>query len=214
MFIGCRTKRNLIICFLSAFPKTTKLYSQQIIVTARTACGRVYVTVRCPSSVCPSVCLSQLSTTAAACGGFAALGPADRRYRSIAARRTAANAPQQCHVRSRRRRLSKNLLSLFPSVCVYQSILRSFHFICVSHFPLLQAPFSNNEVLNNTLYLVRNNSILSVSMFSLLQFVCFFVYYFWSRVSGIYLSCFGLLCHYSILYCTVLSLVLCGFTNK
>ena len=35
---------------------------------------------------CPSVRLSQLSTTAAACGGFAAVGPAGRRYRLIAAR--------------------------------------------------------------------------------------------------------------------------------
>ena len=32
-----------------------------------------------------SVCLSQLSAAAAACGGFAAVGPAGRRYRSIAA---------------------------------------------------------------------------------------------------------------------------------
>ena len=37
-------------------------------------------------SIHPSVCLSQLSTAAAACVGFAAVGPADRRYRSIAAR--------------------------------------------------------------------------------------------------------------------------------
>jgi len=57
MFTGCRMIRNLIICFLSAFPKPKKLYSSQIIVTARTACGRVYVTVWCPS-VRLSVCLS------------------------------------------------------------------------------------------------------------------------------------------------------------
>jgi len=38
-------------------------------------CGRVYVTVWHPS-----VCLSYLSTTAAACGGFAAVGLAGRRY--------------------------------------------------------------------------------------------------------------------------------------
>ena len=38
-------------------------------------CGRVYVTVRHPS-----VCLSYLSTTAAACGGFAAVGLAGSRY--------------------------------------------------------------------------------------------------------------------------------------
>jgi len=46
-----------------------------------------------------SVCLSQLWTAAAACGGFAAVGPAGKSYRSIAARpargsngATAANA--------------------------------------------------------------------------------------------------------------------------
>ena len=37
-------------------------------------------------SVRPSVCLSQLSTAAAACGAFAAVGPAGRRYRLTAAR--------------------------------------------------------------------------------------------------------------------------------
>jgi len=42
-------------------------------------CGRVYATVRCPS-----VCLIQLSTAAAACGGFTAESRARRRYRSIA----------------------------------------------------------------------------------------------------------------------------------
>ena len=41
---------------------------------------RVYLTVGCPS-----VCLPQLSTAAAACGGFAAVSPAGRRHRSIAA---------------------------------------------------------------------------------------------------------------------------------
>jgi len=39
---------------------------------------------------CPSVCLSHLPT-AAACSGFAAVGPAGRRYRSVATR----SAPQQ-----------------------------------------------------------------------------------------------------------------------
>ena len=42
--------------------------------------SRVYVTVGCTS-----VCLSHLSTAAAAVGGFAAEHPAGRRYRSIAA---------------------------------------------------------------------------------------------------------------------------------
>ena len=41
----------------------------------------------------------------------------------------------------------------------------------------------------------------------LVYYSLFFVYYFWSRSSGIYLSCFGLLCHYFILYCFALSLI-------
>jgi len=63
-------------------------------------------------SVRPSVCLSSLSTAAAACGGFAAVGPTGRRFQSIAARRvcsrlsmhicsggTALNSKrEQCHV--------------------------------------------------------------------------------------------------------------------
>jgi len=55
-------------------------------------------------SVRPSVRLSQLSTAAAACGGFAAVGAADRRYRSIvarpapAARRTAVSRFQRAAV--------------------------------------------------------------------------------------------------------------------
>ena len=49
----------------------------------------VYVMVWC-SSVCLSICLFH-SPAAAACGGFAAVGPVGRRYRSIAAR----PAPQQ-----------------------------------------------------------------------------------------------------------------------
>ena len=62
-----------------------------VIGTAGIICGRVYVSARCPS-----VCVFILSTAAAACGGFAAVGPAGRRYRSTAAaaaaRRSAANA--------------------------------------------------------------------------------------------------------------------------
>ena len=64
-------------------------------------CGRVYVTVRCPS-----VRLSQLSTAAAACGGFAAVSPAGRRYRSIAAWPAPSSKGGQCHIYSRRRRLN------------------------------------------------------------------------------------------------------------
>ena len=50
-----------------------------------------------PLSVRPSVRLSH-SPAAAACGGFAAVGPADRRYRSTAAR----PAPQQHSAAARR----------------------------------------------------------------------------------------------------------------
>ena len=53
-----------------------------IIDTACIVCGKVYVT-----AWCLSFCLSfQLSTAVAACGEFAAVGPAGRRYRSTAAR--------------------------------------------------------------------------------------------------------------------------------
>jgi len=57
-------------------------FMSAVIDTAFTICVRVYV------SVCLSVRLSVPScATAAACGGFAAVGPAGSRYRSIAARR-------------------------------------------------------------------------------------------------------------------------------
>jgi len=61
--------------------------------------SRVYVTVHCPSvrlSVRLFVSLFHLLTAACRCGGFAAVVPVGRKYRSIAAgRRTAATAPQQ-----------------------------------------------------------------------------------------------------------------------
>ena len=50
-------------------------------------------------SVCLSVRLSHLSTAAAACGGFAAVGPAGRRYRSPC--RTALQQREQRHVVSK-----------------------------------------------------------------------------------------------------------------
>ena len=56
-------------------PLTTPL----IIAAAGIVCGRVSVTLRCPSD-----CLFH-SPAAVVCGGFAAMGPAGRRYRSIAA---------------------------------------------------------------------------------------------------------------------------------
>ena len=55
----------------------------------------MYLSIR--TSVCPSVCKS-VQSTARRCCGFAAVGPAARRYRSFAARpvgrRSAAAAPQ------------------------------------------------------------------------------------------------------------------------
>jgi len=54
-------------------------------------------TVSVPISVCSSVSLFNL-TAAAAYGGFAAVGPVGRRYRSIAARQ----APQQHGAAARR----------------------------------------------------------------------------------------------------------------
>ena len=64
-------------------------------------------------SVCLSVCLSQHSAAARRCGRFAAVGPAGRRYRSIAAagqqhpRRSTAHSRQcgQWHVVSWRRKI-------------------------------------------------------------------------------------------------------------
>ena len=55
----------------------------------------------CRTSVCPSV---PFCAAATACGGFAAVGPAGRQNRSIAARRacshTAVSRCEQCHVHS------------------------------------------------------------------------------------------------------------------
>ena len=81
------------------------------------ACSRVYVTVRCPS-VCPSA--SQISTAAAACGGFAAVSPAGRRYRSIAARPVLSSNCEQCHVVSWRWKLNTDLLMALFGVKVAQ----------------------------------------------------------------------------------------------
>jgi len=67
--------------------------------TARTVCGRASVTIRC-LSVCPSV-RPILRRSFGVFGGFAAVGPAGRRYQSTAARR----------VCSRRGRLSIHIHS-------------------------------------------------------------------------------------------------------
>jgi len=60
-----------------------------------------------------SVRLSQLSTNAAACGGFAAVRPAGRRYRSLSGRpqqQWRRRKRQQCHVRSQVTPLNTDLL--------------------------------------------------------------------------------------------------------
>ena len=66
----------------------------------------------------------------------------------------------------------------FPPTLPAFSIL---HFPAVPSFPLLYPSFASPSPI-----------------------VCFFVYYFWSRESGIYLSCFGLLpLFYFILLCFI-----------
>ena len=66
--------------------------------TTRVVRGSFYVTVPCPF-----VCLSKLSTAAAVCSEFAAVGSVGRRYRSIAAR----PAPQQHGGRQQMRAVSR-----------------------------------------------------------------------------------------------------------
>ena len=75
----CHIVRGTLGYLLAWLSNSGNIYYRQFVDTAPIVCGKVYVTVRCPS-VCPSVCLSQLSTAAAACGGFASVGPADRIY--------------------------------------------------------------------------------------------------------------------------------------
>ena len=69
--------------FLSACFHTVLLAFHWHCPQFRIVCGTRFMYLSC---VCLSVCLSQLSIAAAACGGFAAVGPAGGRYRSIAAR--------------------------------------------------------------------------------------------------------------------------------
>jgi len=70
-------------------------------------------------SVRPSVCLSNLSTAAATCGRFAAVGPANRRYRLIAALPALRSNYEQCYVVSWCGKLNADLLTMLlfvPSV--------------------------------------------------------------------------------------------------
>ena len=63
-------------------------------------------------SVCLSICLSHHSTTIRRCGRFAAVGPADRRYRSIAEWPSLSSDCKQCHIVSRLRKLNRHTCSL------------------------------------------------------------------------------------------------------
>jgi len=84
----------------------TRVHCRQLfryIGTARTVCGTVYATTRCPS-----VCLPAPS---AACSGFAAGRPASRRCWWTAVGCTALSSKcEQCHAYSRRRRLNTDRL--------------------------------------------------------------------------------------------------------
>jgi len=95
--------------------------------------SRVYVTVRCLSvrpSVCPSVCLCRHSPAALRCCRFAAVCPASRRYRSIAARRWARSSTAhgskcgQWHVVSWRRKLNTDLLLRLQKLTITNIINR------------------------------------------------------------------------------------------
>ena len=101
--------------------------------TSRSSSSTVRLSVRL------SVCPMRLSTAAAPCGGFAAVGPAGRRYRLIAARpapssNCAAAARrcstmvfgskcEQCHVSSRRRRPKRSHRLVNCNVVCFNTIL-------------------------------------------------------------------------------------------
>jgi len=73
----------------------------------------------CTVSVRLSVCLSNLSTAAATCGRFAAVGPANRRYRLIAALPALRSNYELCYVVSWCGKLNTDLptmLLFVPSV--------------------------------------------------------------------------------------------------
>ena len=90
----------------------TSWWSVSVTYTARILCGGGSMKL---SGVCPSLCLSHHSANARRCGGFAAVRPAVRRYRSIAARPALSSKCEQCHVVSWRRTLTA---FVNPSVCV------------------------------------------------------------------------------------------------
>jgi len=97
--------------------------------------------------ICPSVCLSQLPTAAAACGRFAAVGPADRRYLSSSSTAVSSKC-EQCHVYSRRRKLNIDLLLILFQVERFERkwefLIISLSFVNVSVFKA-SLPVSANE---------------------------------------------------------------------
>ena len=101
----------------------------------------IYETVRCPS-----VCVSH-SPAAAACGGFAAVGPADRRHRSTAA--AAAGECEQHHVGSVCRHMNTNL---FRNVKYVSSLLALF-----IHFPIYVYKISKSTLLTTATSVFHNH---------------------------------------------------------
>ena len=85
--IGCEDRlRNDLYCV----EWSVKLYSNQHVDTTSMRQGSFNGTV--------SVCLSQLSAALCHCGGFAAVRPAGKRYRSTAARPAPSSNCEQCRV--------------------------------------------------------------------------------------------------------------------
>ena len=102
-------------CELAVTAFVRRCNSALVIDTACIVCGAGSMKL---SGVRPSVCLSVCPTTsvpslaaARRCGGFAAVGPAGRRYRSIAARPALSSNCEQCHVVSGRRKLNRRVYS-------------------------------------------------------------------------------------------------------
>ena len=86
---------NLSLSFFVIFDYFIVL--RNFIDTTRSVQSRVYETVGRPS-VCLSVCPFHHSAAARRCGGFAVVGPAARRYRSIVARPALSSKYEQCYV--------------------------------------------------------------------------------------------------------------------
>ena len=109
---------------------TLYYFSNYAVGLALPACGAGFMHL---SGVCPPVCLSTRPSVCRStgpqqqtrCCRFAAAGPAGRRYRLIAARRTAARRAagrcRQCHIVSVCRKLNTDCFSLH--LCMFVSLL-------------------------------------------------------------------------------------------